>query len=89
MVLEETSIEIPIRDEKQLCFMACDGLIWVKEELSGKTLLWNPSTRDTKMLPSLSKAGVVHVKGRGKQWKYGFGYDCNSDDYKVLTLVPR
>nr|XP_011461935.1 PREDICTED: F-box/kelch-repeat protein At3g23880-like [Fragaria vesca subsp. vesca] len=47
-------------------------------------LLWNPSTRESRMLPSTSGIKTFHL-----EWRYGFGYDCKGDDYKVLALVPQ
>ena len=67
---------------------SCDGLVCLKEAATGTMLLWNPSTRDLKVLPSPSEVGGVQVKGEDVLWRYGFGYDYSSDDYKVLILLP-
>ncbi|XP_050368928.1 F-box/kelch-repeat protein At3g06240-like [Argentina anserina] len=63
---------------------SCDGLVCVKECRRGMFILWNPSTRDYKIIPgSFVVEGEIHGVLRRK---YGFGYDCNGDDYKVVTL---
>lgn len=62
---------------------SCDGLVCV---LVGRTytsphsiFLWNPCTRDYKILPDVGESSYV--------WKYGFGYDYKSDDYKVVITL--
>ncbi|XP_050368935.1 F-box/kelch-repeat protein At3g06240-like [Argentina anserina] len=63
----------------------CDGLVCVKAYCNDDSLifLWNPSTRDSRKLPYTP--GVL----RNHHFScYGFGYDYNSDDYKVLIVVP-
>lgn len=69
-----------------------DGLVCVKVHDSTdfdsnihSIFLWNPCTREFKILPSNPK---VHGNQVGKVVRYGFGYDYNGDDYKVaITLV--
>ncbi|PHU27723.1 hypothetical protein BC332_06055 [Capsicum chinense] len=66
-------------------YCCCDGLffigIWckVEEDQSSILLLWNPSTRESVILPSQSE---VPQEG----YTYGLGYDSTSDDYKVLGI---
>nr|WRO64599.1 MYB transcription factor protein [Rosa persica] len=57
----------------------CDGLVCVEAYRENRIFLWNPSTRDSKILP----CGVVD--NSYFSW-CRFGYDYNSDDYKVLTV---
>ncbi|XP_004305859.1 PREDICTED: F-box/kelch-repeat protein At3g06240-like [Fragaria vesca subsp. vesca] len=55
---------------------SCNGLICLGVS-RGLFLLWNPCTRETKMLPQLDTS-----------WKsmfYGFGYDSAGEDYKVVV----
>ncbi|PRQ30953.1 putative F-box domain-containing protein [Rosa chinensis] len=86
IVVCESSIDFRI-EESEYCVMgSCDGLVCVKECHHGMIFLWNPSTRCAKILPCTSE---VHGKVYELGWKYGFGHDCNSDDYKVLTLSPE
>ncbi|PRQ30969.1 putative F-box domain-containing protein [Rosa chinensis] len=86
IVVCESSIDFRI-EESEYCVMgSCDGLVCVKECHHGMIFLWNPRTRCAKILPCTSE---VHGKVYELGWKYGFGHDCNSDDYKVLTLSPE
>nr|XP_011461937.1 PREDICTED: F-box protein CPR30-like [Fragaria vesca subsp. vesca] len=90
LVLDKTSVDIRIGSHNHnRCSVkgSCDGLVCLKECVTGTTLIWNPSTRDFKVLPSPSEGGL-NVRGKYELWRYGFGYDYNSDDYKVLTLIP-
>ncbi|PHT53308.1 hypothetical protein CQW23_07770 [Capsicum baccatum] len=61
------------------CF--CDGLALLsfsdeKTDLMS-ILLWNPSTRESILLPS-RECGF-------RFWAFGLGYDATSDDYKILA----
>ncbi|KAL6137497.1 hypothetical protein ACLB2K_062789 [Fragaria x ananassa] len=58
---------------------ACNGLVCVSHSGtvdSNDIMLWNPCTRDSKVLP---KPPRVHYLSF-----YGFGYDSANDDYKVI-----
>nr|XP_011462060.1 PREDICTED: F-box/kelch-repeat protein At3g23880-like [Fragaria vesca subsp. vesca] len=65
----------------------CDGLVCVKAYTSYNShiFLWNPSTRDSKLLPY--RPGVANNSAR-IFCCWGFGYDYSSDDYKVLMVFP-
>ncbi|KAK8561071.1 hypothetical protein V6N12_048147 [Hibiscus sabdariffa] len=63
----------------------CNGIFFVESE--GNLALWNPSTRQFKILPQSSVqrppadfTGFEHV---------GFGYDSQTYDYKVLRFVSN
>ncbi|XP_049383056.1 F-box/kelch-repeat protein At3g23880-like [Solanum stenotomum] len=69
-------------------YCCCDGLFfigfwiyWNDEEVEPSILLlWNPSTRESIMLPS-------HVEiPPQEEYVYGLGYDATSDDYKILRI---
>ncbi|KAK9911035.1 hypothetical protein M0R45_034961 [Rubus argutus] len=55
---------------------SCNGLVCL-EGNRGCVVLWNPSTRETRVLPVLN---ILHL---GIMF-YGFGYDSTIDDYKVI-----
>ncbi|KAK9924296.1 hypothetical protein M0R45_032676 [Rubus argutus] len=55
---------------------SCNGLICLQVS-QGMFLLWNPCTRDTKMLPELTSFSDLKF--------YGFGYDSVTDDYKIIV----
>ncbi|XP_062027273.1 F-box/kelch-repeat protein At3g23880-like [Rosa rugosa] len=58
---------------------ACNGLVCVDVGYEA-IMLWNPCTRDSKVLP---KPPPV-VDSKFSNYLYGFGYDSASDDYKVI-----
>ncbi|PRQ52355.1 putative F-box domain-containing protein [Rosa chinensis] len=58
---------------------SCNGLVCVELDL-GAIMLWNPSTRDSKVLPKPPRV----INSKFSYCFYGFGYDSASDDYKVI-----
>ncbi|GMI74448.1 hypothetical protein like AT3G06240 [Hibiscus trionum] len=63
----------------------CNGILCLNEP-EDKVALWNPSTREFKILPQSSvqrppSADYTSFDG------LGFGYDSQTDDYKVLRFV--
>ncbi|PRQ52350.1 putative F-box domain-containing protein [Rosa chinensis] len=58
---------------------ACNGLVCVEVGYEA-ILLWNPCTRDSKVLPKPPRV----VDSKFSNYLYGFGYDSASDDYKVI-----
>ncbi|KAK4730972.1 hypothetical protein R3W88_023960 [Solanum pinnatisectum] len=67
---------------------SCDGLVLIlvssrglyksSERLYEELLLWNPSTRESILLPHLEFRGVYYV--------CGMGYVATSKDYKILAI---
>ncbi|XP_027165917.1 F-box/kelch-repeat protein At3g23880-like [Coffea eugenioides] len=64
----------------------CDGLFCIDCMRTG-VFLWNPSTRKSKKLPSFSSPTVDLLKEEDYYQVYGFGYDKDRDDYKVVKVV--
>ncbi|XP_074326237.1 F-box protein CPR1-like [Apium graveolens] len=57
---------------------SCNGLLCLL--LGQKIYLFNPSTRERKLLPGLRPDRACRPE------VYGFGYDCVNDDYKVISI---
>ncbi|KAK6147936.1 hypothetical protein DH2020_018848 [Rehmannia glutinosa] len=57
-----------------------NGLFCIYTDVGG-AFLWNPSTRKHFQVPQL------HLPDEVETWSWGFGYDSNSDDYKVVMIV--
>ncbi|CAN0928324.1 F-box protein CPR1 [Linum grandiflorum] len=62
----------------------CDGIFCIHDQRSKipeDTILWNPSTSETKILPA-----SPHMPDRlGPSWQHiGFGFDSKTRDYKVV-----
>ncbi|KAL6519673.1 hypothetical protein OROHE_017363 [Orobanche hederae] len=68
---------------------SCNGVVCVEDaEAEGRTALWNPSTNKFKSLPKTCiqrhpSASYVDFNSSG------FGFDCNSQDYKVVRFVDN
>ncbi|KAM5580272.1 F-box/kelch-repeat protein [Rosa sericea] len=58
---------------------SCNGLVCVQVDLEA-IMLWNPCTRDSKVLPKPPQV----INSEFSYYFYGFGYDSASDDYKVI-----
>ncbi|KAG5554201.1 hypothetical protein RHGRI_011904 [Rhododendron griersonianum] len=61
---------------------SCDGLvcIYYYEKSVDNFYIWNPSTRESHILPSFGE-------GANFGFSYGFGYDSFNDDYKVIRVA--
>ncbi|KAI3852193.1 hypothetical protein MKX03_022993 [Papaver bracteatum] len=63
----------------------CHGLVCVRVRMfMDQVFLWNPCTREYKKLPLLKNNELSNVVS---YIKYGFGYDCKMEDYKVVSFV--
>ncbi|KAK8480480.1 hypothetical protein V6N13_100486 [Hibiscus sabdariffa] len=64
----------------------CNGILCLHD--AGKAALWNPSTREFKILPpsSVQRPSLVDSTSFGC---LGFGYDSQTDDYKVVRFVTN
>ena len=61
-------------------FSSCDGLLCIVD-VSGKIVIWNPSTRQHHQLPPIPNPNMLEFLTC-----CGFGYDSSSDDYKVIVV---
>ncbi|KAE8718311.1 Detected protein of unknown function [Hibiscus syriacus] len=64
----------------------CNGVLCLHD--AGKAALWNPSTREFKILPqsTVQRPPAVDSTSFGC---LGFGYDSQTDDYKVVRFVTN
>lgn len=62
---------------------SCNGIVLVMSE---PPVLWNPYSRDYKILPKCSVDQPDQLACFPKT-TYGFGYDSRNDDYKVIRVV--
>ncbi|PHT60858.1 hypothetical protein T459_35291 [Capsicum annuum] len=71
----------PWRFRMYCCY---DGLVLIKlrdypQYARARLLLWNPSTRESTVLPRTEFSLT-------KDYSFGLGYDSTSDDYKILKI---
>ncbi|XP_069145303.1 F-box/kelch-repeat protein At3g23880-like isoform X1 [Solanum lycopersicum] len=62
-------------------FCSCDGLVLIRvcsEMFDEELLLWNPSTRESILLP--------HPEYRIMNYVFGLEYDATSEGYKILAV---
>ncbi|OIS97340.1 f-boxkelch-repeat protein, partial [Nicotiana attenuata] len=82
VVEDEQKLDCPSSCKPVNCmlFCCCDGLVLlaVCDRLVEHLLLWNPSTRESILLPHPESPLIDCV--------FGMGYDATSDDYKILTV---
>lgn len=57
---------------------SCDGLLCLRLG-DNDVIIWNPCIREYKKLQEFNGLGG----------SYGFGYDCENDDYKLVKVIPR
>ncbi|CAA0826478.1 F-box protein CPR30 [Striga hermonthica] len=62
---------------------SCNGIVLVMSE---PPVLWNPYSRDYKVLPETSAEAPEGLESYSRT-TYGLGYDSRKDDYKVIRLV--
>ncbi|PIM97035.1 hypothetical protein CDL12_30502 [Handroanthus impetiginosus] len=62
---------------------SCNGIVLVMSE---PPVLWNPFSREYKILPNCSVQLPTPLESYSKT-VYGFGYDSRNDDYKVVRVV--
>ncbi|GKU88033.1 hypothetical protein SLEP1_g2345 [Rubroshorea leprosula] len=81
-VLHAVETQAPQKIETYLIQQSakCDGMLGIPKGCS--VLVWNPSTKVTRRIPKPPKPDRIDG--------IGFGYDCTTDDYKVVNIMrPR
>ncbi|KAL3726670.1 hypothetical protein ACJRO7_031558 [Eucalyptus globulus] len=64
---------------------SCDGLVCFL--VSGIFLIYNPTTREYRELPSSDFEEDCELLDRNNESFYGLGYDPRSDDYKIVEGI--
>ncbi|XP_047309300.1 F-box/kelch-repeat protein At3g23880-like [Impatiens glandulifera] len=64
---------------------SCNGLVCVAID-EVEILLWNPSIRKSKTLPSCGLKKRTSLSIPSQFFAYGFGYDERNSDYKVIVI---
>ncbi|KAI3936694.1 hypothetical protein MKX01_034123 [Papaver californicum] len=82
-------VEYPVKSVKMGIefFGCCNGLVFlrhVNKFNSAVLILWNPSTNECKKLPDPPTKLKEH---RGGFVEYGFGYDYQIEDFKVVHIA--
>ncbi|OIT32417.1 PREDICTED: F-box/kelch-repeat protein At3g23880-like [Nicotiana attenuata] len=82
LVEDEQKLDCPLNFKPSGCRMycCCNGLFFlgVYDGSYEHFLLWNPSTRESRVLPRPEYLNRCST--------YGIGYDVTSDDYKILKI---
>ncbi|XP_057432922.1 F-box/kelch-repeat protein At3g23880-like [Lotus japonicus] len=82
-----TLLEYPLNTQNLVDFIvgSCNGCILCLDIDQSSPLLWNPSTRRFKKLPSLENP-LLEEEDCHYYTTYGFGYDHSTDRYKVVAV---
>ncbi|OVA20841.1 F-box domain [Macleaya cordata] len=84
---EAVEIDYPFKSQEYPVeiFGSCNGLLCINPPGPGCNIcLWNPSTKEYKEIPSPhDQFDINNFLG----YAYGFGYDCNIDDYKLVRVI--
>ncbi|KEH26232.1 putative F-box domain-containing protein [Medicago truncatula] len=90
-ILEHTRLEYPFDKEYIINCGSCNGILCLalKQKRVAKVnnvLLWNPSIKKFKLLPSLKNTPVNNCR---HDPVFGFGYDHVFDVYKVVVIFSK
>ncbi|OVA09860.1 F-box domain [Macleaya cordata] len=69
---------------------ACNGLLCIEpRRVKGELIcIWNPSTKEYKEIPMPEDEKFPsHLDIDHSEISYGFGYDCNIEDYKLVRVM--
>ncbi|XP_057444182.1 F-box/kelch-repeat protein At3g23880-like [Lotus japonicus] len=78
-----TDLRYPLINQEYFLSIAgsCDGFLY--STIGRSFIVWNPSIKKLKMLPSLE---IPSLGGISTKINHGFGYDHLSDRYKVVSI---
>jgi hypothetical protein len=68
---------------------SCNGLVCLRDDSALRVVLWNPATKETKVVP---KSNLPHFAPAGHKLGIdgiGFGFDAKTNDYKIVTVAPQ
>ena len=66
---------------------SCNGLVCLHDDYALRVVLWNPATKETKVVP---KSNLPHFVPAGHKLVIdgiGFGFDAKTNDYKIISLL--
>ncbi|RZC47831.1 hypothetical protein C5167_040783 [Papaver somniferum] len=79
-------IDYPLEHRMERILGTCNGLVCYLTSQKD-IIIWNPCTKDYKQIPTPPE--IINTKSRGIHvlYKYGFGYDLKTEDYKVARIA--
>lgn len=67
---------------------SCNGIVCCASDLGSPIFLWNPATRESRVLPKcIFSRKNVELPETLCFVAHGFGYDCAADDYKLVRIA--
>ncbi|KAB1201226.1 hypothetical protein CJ030_MR0G004584 [Morella rubra] len=64
---------------------SCNGLICLCDNYNLYTVLWNPATKETKVVPRSNVPGLLGYVANSDG--IGFGFDVETNDYKITLFT--
>lgn len=82
-VLDDPAVKIPSFGIDPFVVGSCNGLLCIQSYSPYCLVLLNPSTGSSRKIPSLLPPRKFSAMN------FGFGYDSQNDDYKIVRIVDR
>ncbi|KAI3934592.1 hypothetical protein MKX01_034046 [Papaver californicum] len=79
-------IDYPLEHKMERILGTCNGLVCYLSSQKD-IIIWNPCTKDYKKIPA--PPGTIDTESRGIHvlYRYGFGYDFKTEDYKFARMA--
>ncbi|XP_062162357.1 putative F-box protein At3g21120 isoform X4 [Alnus glutinosa] len=76
-------------DEKFFIFVvgSCNGLVCLHDYLALHEVIWNPATKETKIVPKSNLPRIVPAGCYTRTEGIGFGFDAKTNDYKIINFL--
>ncbi|XP_059438985.1 F-box/kelch-repeat protein At3g23880-like [Corylus avellana] len=66
---------------------SCNGLVCLHDDYALRVVLWNPATKETKVVPKSNLPQFVSAFHKLGVDGIGFGFDAKTNDYKIINLL--
>ncbi|XP_021752965.1 F-box protein CPR30-like [Chenopodium quinoa] len=78
-----SELDHPLKHREINFVGSCNGIVCISDKSKNDIFLFNPVTKSRRKLPP----NHTHNPGNDKTLVFGFGFDSENDDYKVLRLI--
>ncbi|XP_059439285.1 F-box/kelch-repeat protein At3g23880-like [Corylus avellana] len=66
---------------------SCNGLVCLHDDYALRVVLWNPATKETKVVPKSNLPHFISAFHKLGVDGIGFGFDAKTNDYKIINLL--